>query len=411
MVPTAASLVVERLTYRYPGAERAALAEVALHVEPGQRIGLLGPNGAGKTTLMRIVCGFLPVTSAPREPRRRGQDLLTQAGELAAAGSRAAGITPSRRPARVEVAGLDVVTRSSEVRQRVGYLPEQVPVYPELRVREHLGFRAAIKRVPWRQVTREIGRVAALTGLEAMLETPIQRLSRGYRQRVGIADALLGSPPLVVLDEPTVGLDPNQVLAIRAMLKALGGKQTLVFSSHILAEVEALCDRVVILSRGAVVADETVSAATTAGVEVGVLAPPGQAREVVERALGQVLGASVAEVSVRTEPLTGGVLAPGAVTGSGGGELTNLRVELRRGGAIDVAEAASLDAARRAIGVACRDAGLAVVYLAPARRALEERFARVTGAASDDLVATGERRIDRASGPAASASTSRGGAP
>jgi energy-coupling factor transporter ATP-binding protein EcfA2 len=126
-------------------------------------------------------------------------------------------------------------------------------------VREHLDFRAAIKGVRGKLRAPELARVAERTGLRHMLETPIQQLSRGYRQRVGIADALLGAPPLVVLDEPTVGLDPNQVLEIRAMLRALGGTQTLIFSSHILAEVEALCDRVVILARGRCVADEAVS--------------------------------------------------------------------------------------------------------------------------------------------------------
>jgi ABC-2 type transport system ATP-binding protein len=403
MISSAASLVIERLTYRYPGAERAALQDVSLQVEPGQRVGLLGPNGAGKTTLMRIVCGFLPVTSAPRRARG-GRELLATAEELAGVGSgQRPGASHPLAPARVEVAGLDVVTASSEVRRRVGYLPELVPVYPELRVREHLAFRAAIKRVPWRQVRLEVGRVAALTGLEAMLETPIQRLSRGYRQRVGIADALLGSPPLVVLDEPTVGLDPNQVLAIRAMLKALGGKQTLVFSSHILAEVEALCDRVVILSRGAVVADETLSAATTSGLDVTVLAAPGRAREVIAAALGAVPKARIVEGSLRSGSLTGAGMG-GGDTSSAEVATTTLRVELGADSNDAGTDVVLLDALRLAIAVACRDAGLGVVHLAPARRALEERFARVTGATSDELVSSGERRLDRTSAPHPSAS-------
>ncbi|MFY0531357.1 ABC transporter ATP-binding protein [Nannocystis pusilla] len=205
---------------------------MSFRVAPGQRVGLLGPNGAGKSTLMRIVCGFLPV--------QPGQDT------------------------KVSVAGLDASSQSLQVREQVGYLPEQVPLYVELRVREHLDFRAAIKRVPRRARAAEIRRVAEQTGLGEMLERPIAHLSRGYRQRVGIADALLGAPPLVVLDEPTVGLDPNQVLEIRAMLKSLGGGQTLIFSSHILAEVEALCDRVVVLAQGRCVADESVSDALRA---------------------------------------------------------------------------------------------------------------------------------------------------
>ena len=227
-----ASLEVAALSHRYRGAPVFALDDVSFSVKPGERVGLLGPNGAGKSTLMRVFCGYLPVQRRAERP-------------------------PDET--RVEVAGIDVARRSLAVRERVGYLPEQVPLYHELRVREHLAFRATVKRIRRRARLEEIRRVAALTGLDGMLETPIAQLSRGYRQRVGIADALLGAPPLVVLDEPTVGLDPNQVLEIRAMLKGLGGSQTLIFSSHILAEVEALCDRVVILSRGAVVADETIA--------------------------------------------------------------------------------------------------------------------------------------------------------
>ena len=127
-----------------------------------------------------------------------------------------------------------------------------------MRVREFLAFRCQMKRVPRRARMKEAQRTAELTGLLRVMDTPIQTLSRGYRQRVGIADALLGSPPLVILDEPTVGLDPNQVQSVRAMLRDLGGTQTLIFSSHILAEVEDLCDRIVVLSKGAVVADQSV---------------------------------------------------------------------------------------------------------------------------------------------------------
>ena len=228
-----ASLVVEGLSHRYRGAERPALSNVSVAVEPGARIGLLGPNGAGKSTLMRLLCGYLLI-----------------------------GATANTK---VEVAGLDVRTQSQQVRERVGYMPEHVPLYYEMRAEEHLRFRARIKRVPRAQRASEVQRVAELTGIKHVLLTPIGQLSRGYRQRVGLADALIGSPPLVVLDEPTVGLDPNQVRDVRAMLRELGGAQTLMFSSHILAEVEMLCDRVVILSEGQVVADETIGEATTAG--------------------------------------------------------------------------------------------------------------------------------------------------
>ena len=311
-----ASLEVERLSHRYPGAPAPALHAVSFKVAPGERVGLLGPNGAGKSTLMRIVCGFLPVQAGPGT--------------------------------RVAVAGLDAATQSLAVREQVGYLPEQVPLYVELRVREHLDFRAAIKRVPRRARPAEIRRVAELTGLAPMLERPIGHLSRGYRQRVGIADALLGAPPLVVLDEPTVGLDPNQVLEIRAMLKALGGGQTLIFSSHILAEVEALCDRVVILAQGRCVADEPVAAALRTS-EVSVRWD-GE-RAAAERAL--------AAAGIEAARVTWGAGAEATVSCPAG---------------------QTAEAVAAAIGRASLAAGVAVVRLELGRRRLEERFARVTGA-------------------------------
>jgi ABC-2 type transport system ATP-binding protein len=318
-----ASLEVDDLTFRYPGSEDPALRDVGFRIAPGERIGLLGPNGAGKSTLMRILCGYLPVP--------RGRDTL------------------------VRVASFDVATASLEVRKLVGYLPEQVPLYQELRVREHLEFRARVKRIPRRKRGDEIARVVELSGLEGMLETPIGRLSRGYRQRVGIADALLGSPPLVVLDEPTVGLDPNQVQGIRAMLKNLGGGQTLIFSSHILAEVEALCDRILILSRGRVVADEPVVAALTSDTLIVEWTPrEGQSVKAVVEAAWLSLGRedpAVFEVSPREGRLRA------AVTGNG----------------------VAIDELAAAIGRASLEAQLPLVRLEPGRRRLEERFALVTG--------------------------------
>lgn len=324
-----ASLAIAALSHRYPGASVAALHEVGFRVAPGERVGLLGPNGAGKSTLMRLCCGYLPVQRGP------GTSL--------------------------QVGGVEVAADSLRVRQMVGYLPEQVPLYPELRVREHLEFRAAIKGVRGRDRAAELGRVAERTGLAHMLEVPIQQLSRGYRQRVGIADALLGAPPLVVLDEPTVGLDPNQVLDIRAMLRALGGAQTLIFSSHILAEVEALCDRVVILAGGRCVADESVAEALrTSDVVVAWIAAVAPA--------SSVLAAALAELAEGT-----GGLRIGAVEARG--ELAQVVVTCPSG---QVAEALM-----RAIGGASARAGLPLVRLELGRRRLEERFARVTGAVAE----------------------------
>ncbi|MBK7824237.1 MAG: ATP-binding cassette domain-containing protein [Nannocystis sp.] len=378
-----ASLAIAALSHRYPGASVAALHEVGFRVAPGERVGLLGPNGAGKSTLMRLCCGYLPVQRGP------GTSL--------------------------QVGGVEVAADSLRVRQMVGYLPEQVPLYPELRVREHLEFRAAIKGVRGRGRAAELGRVAERTGLGHMLEVPIQQLSRGYRQRVGIADALLGAPPLVVLDEPTVGLDPNQVLDIRAMLRALGGAQTLIFSSHILAEVEALCDRVVILAGGRCVADESVAEALrTSDVVVAWIAAVAPARSVLGAALAEIgaLGRSACVDDGRAsgDPRSGAELAGGTgglraheargelADGTGGlrtkaGELADGTGGLRVGVVEARGELAQVvvtcpsgqvaEALMRAIGGASARAGLPLVRLELGRRRLEERFARVTGAVAE----------------------------
>ncbi len=319
---TAAAIEVSGLSHRYRGAAAPALSDVSFRVEPGARLGLLGPNGAGKSTLMRLLCGFLPLAE----------------------------------PGRVRVDGIDVATDSLQVRARAGYMPEHVPLYPELRVREHLSFRASIKRVARRARREEVERVAAQTGLSDRLAQPIAQLSRGYRQRVGIADALLGSPPLIVLDEPTVGLDPNQVLEIRAMLRELGGAHTLVFSSHILAEVEALCDRVVILSRGAVVADESLGDALLTGhVLVRLAASPQRVSGLLERAWSSLSDAPTPTTSLLEHDET----------------TASMTLSLPPG--IDP------EAVLGAIGFACAEDRLEVRTLSLGRTRLEERFAAVTG--------------------------------
>ncbi len=332
---TRAALDVHQLSHRYPGAERLALDAVSLRVSAGERLGLLGPNGAGKSTLMRLCCGFLPLDPDPRM--------------------------------RVELWGLDVRRRSRDARACVGYLPEHVPLYHELRAREHLHFRARIKGVARAGRRAEVERVAERTGITHVLDTPIGQLSRGYRQRVGVADALLGSPPVVILDEPTVGLDPNQVREVRAMLRSLGGTHTVIFSSHILAEVEMLCDRVVILSEGRVVADESLAQATAGRrLIAGWRASPSEVRAVVQRAFEALGGASAEfddELRIESEQ----------------GSVSRVRVPIPAG--CDHA------AALAAVGEATRDAGLALVELRAGTTRLEERFAAVTGgdeSAQDD---------------------------
>ncbi|MEM9462633.1 MAG: ABC transporter ATP-binding protein [Myxococcota bacterium] len=322
------ALLVQALDHRYPGAERRALRDVAVRVEPGERLGLLGPNGAGKSTLMRLCCGFLPIAVGP--------------------------------DTRVELVGLDVCQHSRRARAQVGYLPEHVPLYHELRAREHLAFRAQIKGVPRRRRRAEIERVAECTGVSDVLEVPVGQLSRGYRQRVGVADALLGSPPVVILDEPTVGLDPNQVREIRAMLRGLGegggGSHTLIFSSHILAEVEMLCDRVVILSKGQVVADESLAQAT-AGQQLvaGWKAQASDVRDVLRAAWAALGRSAPPELALFDEPPVCRVQAPAP-------------------------EGVAIAEVLAAVGEASRAAGLALVELRAGRTRLEERFAAVTGA-------------------------------
>jgi ABC-2 type transport system ATP-binding protein len=250
-----------------------------------------------------------------------------------------------------------VCTRSLQVREQVGYLPEQVPLYPELRVREHLGFRAALKGVPRRQRGGEIDRVTNLAGREDVVETTVGELSRGFRQRVGIADALLGEPPLLVLDEPTVGLDPNQVQQMRAMLRGLGGTQTLILSSHILAEIEVLCDRVVVLSHGSVVADESVEEALQAG---RIMATWEADKERVE----EVIAAAYRDVAAADLP----------------DEVTIAQDAQRVAAEIPCREGRDPQALLEALGRHSARAQLTVVRLEVGRRRLEERFARVTGA-------------------------------
>jgi ABC-2 type transport system ATP-binding protein len=200
----------------------AAIEGVSFAVEPGQIVGFLGPNGAGKSTTMRILTGFMPASSGT-----------------------------------ARIAGYDVHDAPLEVRRRVGYLPERVPLYEEMTVYAFLQHAAAIKGVARRGVGAEVDRVLGRCGLEGMGRRPIRNLSKGYRQRVGLAQALLGSPPVLILDEPTVGLDPKQIVEIRAMIKSLAPEHTILLSTHILPEVAMLCDRVVIIARGRIVIEDS----------------------------------------------------------------------------------------------------------------------------------------------------------
>lgn len=204
---------VSHLTKQY--GNHLAVDDVSFTVADGQICGLLGPNGAGKSTIMNILTGYLSATSG-----------------------------------QVTVAGHPLPEEADAAKACVGYLPEQPPLYPEMTVQEYLTFAAELKGVKKAERKEQVCRAARRTGLETVLPRLIRSLSKGYKQRVGIAQALLGSPRLIILDEPTVGLDPAQVIEIRKLIRELGRAHTVILSSHILSEVQAVCQQILILSKG-----------------------------------------------------------------------------------------------------------------------------------------------------------------
>lgn len=208
---------VSHLSKKYPG--RYAVRDISFEVSPHEIAGFLGPNGSGKSTTMRMLCGY---------------------------------IAPSGGTAKVS--GYDVTRFPMEVRKRIGYLPENCPLYPEQRVDEYLHFRAALKGVPSRRRRARVDEVKELCGLADEGRRIIGQLSKGYRQRVGLAEALVHDPELLILDEPTIGLDPNQMRQVRELIRELAHRHTVLLSTHILTEVEAVCGRVVIIKDGSLVA-------------------------------------------------------------------------------------------------------------------------------------------------------------
>ncbi len=208
----------------------AALDGASFRVEQGEIVGFLGPNGAGKSTAMRILTGFFPASK----------------GEA-------------------RVAGFEVHEKPLEVKRSVGYLPEHVPLYDEMTVGAFLRFVADLKGLRGKGRGAEVERVAARCGLTHMLGRLLRHLSKGYRQRVGLAQALIGSPPVLILDEPTVGLDPSQIVEIRNMIKELGREHTVLLSTHILPEVSMVCDRVIIINRGRIVSQDSMERLTADG--------------------------------------------------------------------------------------------------------------------------------------------------
>jgi ABC-2 type transport system ATP-binding protein len=211
---------VENLVKSYGGF--LAVDDLSFSVGKGEIVGFLGPNGAGKTTTMRILSCYMPASSGT-----------------------------------VEVGGRDVFSESLEVRQQIGYLPENVPLYTDMRVQEYLAYRGHLKGMHGKRLRGRISDVVEMCELGEVRKRIIAHLSKGFRQRVGLADALLHEPDLLMLDEPTIGLDPNQIRNIRNLIKGLAGNHTVLLSSHLLAEVEMTCERVLIINRGKIVASDT----------------------------------------------------------------------------------------------------------------------------------------------------------
>lgn len=225
------SIIVENITKIY--GDQKALDDVSFTIGTGEVVGILGPNGAGKSTLMKIITCFIPPTSG-----------------------------------MVSVYGYDIFGHSIDVRRKIGYLPENNPLYPDLYVKEYLEFIAGIYQV--KNKTKAVTDIIGLTGLEPEYKKKIGALSKGFRQRVGLAQALIHDPEVLILDEPTSGLDPNQLIEIRKLIRETGKEKTVMLSTHIMQEVEAVCSRAIIIDKGRIVADDATSrlSLSASGIQV-----------------------------------------------------------------------------------------------------------------------------------------------
>jgi ABC-2 type transport system ATP-binding protein len=328
---------VQHLVKRY--GSKVAVDDLSFEVDKGEVVGFLGPNGAGKSTTLRVISGFLGLSSGT-----------------------------------VKVAGHDITKESFEARGKLGYMPEAVPLYPEMRVREYLKFRAELKRVPSTERKSAVWDAMGKANVRDVANVVIGHLSKGYRQRVGLADALVGSPPLLVLDEPTAGLDPNQIREVREVIRELGKEHTVLLSTHILSEVEASCSRVVVIARGKLVAagtmEELAKKRRSAGLYVVV-------RGNLDSALAALRGIpGIAKASPD----------PGARTEDG---VHAVRCSWSK----KLDEASSVNATEQAVA-ALVSAGLFVREASAVKSTLEELFGELTGAAPARERGDGEGRDD-----------------
>ncbi len=291
-----------------------AVKEVSFRIEPGQIVGVLGPNGAGKSTTIRMITGAMPPTSGV-----------------------------------IQVDGLDVVEDSLAVRRRLGYLPESNPLYPEMSVRGYLSYRAGLFGVARKRRRRAIEDVIERCWLTEVANRRVGQLSKGYRQRVGLAASLIHDPPVLILDEPTNGLDPSQIAETRALIRDLAGNRTMVLVSHILPEVERTCDRIIVFAWGRIRADGT-----------------------PETLLSRGRGGIVLEARAPTEDSLRDVLA--GVSGVGGVSVEQITGNWFRS---HVGRKEGKDDLREPIALACREAGILVRELAPDRESLESLYLRI----------------------------------
>ena len=310
---------VRNLTRRF--GDVVAVDDISFDVDHGQIVGFLGPNGAGKTTTIRILTGYLPATQGT-----------------------------------ARVADHDVLRESLAVRRTIGYLPENVPLYPEMRVEEYLTFRIRLKERPRSETSAEADRVMEQCGLLHMRRRLVGHLSKGYRQRVGLADALIGQPPILILDEPTGGLDPHQRQEVLDLIRRLAETHTILLSSHVLAEVEAISTRVMIIQQGKLLAQGKVSElAGQLQEEPRVRAEVGGSEEAVRRVLDGCTGLKAAELA----PLEEGWVA--------------VRAKVATGEGVD---------GREELAARTAEAGLKLRELTREELSLQELFLRITAQAA-----------------------------
>jgi ABC-2 type transport system ATP-binding protein len=296
-----------------------AVRDVSFSVGKGEIVGFLGPNGAGKSTTLRVLAGFLGATSG-----------------------------------RVSIAGYDIAEAPLAARRAIGYMPESAPLYPELRVSEYLQFRARLKEVPRAKQRSAIGGAMERAGVSHMAGTVIAHLSKGYRQRVALADALVANPPLLILDEPTAGLDPNQIREVRALVKELGSDRTVLLSTHILSEVEATCERALVIDRGRLVAEGTLSELRARQKSSALSLRVRDPKSAAEAIISAISGLSVLS----------------AVNAEGAPERRTLRLAL--------STKVDADSATEALVQALSAAGIGVNALVPELASLEQVFTELT---------------------------------